>query len=153
MALSYHRINEEEDQMRNVFEKGGYAFQVKSIESKKTKSGNNLMLVVELSVHDSKFARTINVKDWIVLDMEEMAWKLRHFAATCGLLEKYDAEELDAKDFLGKYGVVKLSIREYEQDGELRKANAVADYIKPGKENLKEATPSNDFVDDDIPNM
>jgi hypothetical protein len=149
MALRYTRITEEQDQLRNILPKGEYAFVVKSIIEKKTKSGSYDMLEVELGAL-SEEGREVTIKDWIVL-MEEMGWKLRHFAATCGILDRYDDEILEAKDFLGKNGVVKLSIAEYEKDGEMRKINRVADYVKPGKASPASQAAPNDFVDDDIP--
>jgi uncharacterized protein DUF669 len=145
-------MSEEDDLNRNILEKGEYPFHVETIELKSTKSKLNLMLELKLSVMGND-GKVVKVKDWVVIDMEEMAWKFRHFAYTCGLADKYEAKTLEARDFLGKHGVVKLSIRDYEQDGEQRKANAVADYIKPGeaKGNPQPANSGSDFVDDDIP--
>lgn len=154
MALAYHKLTEQEDQMRNVLPKGEYPFHIKTIEQKPTKSKANTMLEVELSVLDNN-GRSVTVKDWVVIDMEQMAWKFRHLAATCGLMDSYEADTLETYHFLGKHGVVKLSIREYEQDGEIRKANAVVDYVKPGqaKGNMDSQKNDNDFIDDDIPNL
>ncbi len=154
MSLAYKRITAEQDKMRNVFEKGEYPFSVKSCEQKPTKSGQNQMLVVELSVMNDE-GRSITVTDWIMLDMENFEFKLRHFAATTGLLDSYDADTLDARDFLGKHGVAKLSIAEYEKDGEIIKCNRVGDYVKPGCAKGNQVKTENDtsFFDDDIPNM
>ncbi|MBX4189693.1 hypothetical protein KW791_00125 [Candidatus Parcubacteria bacterium] len=149
MALHYKKITEEEDQVRNVLEKGQYPFSVKSVMEKPTSKKDNHMLEVEIRVMGND-GREYNVKDWIVTTMEEMAWKFRHFAATCGLLDRYEAEVLEARDFLGKNGVVKLTISEYEKDGEMRKVNRVADYVKPL---AKEKKNDNSFVDDDIPSF
>lgn len=132
MALAYNRITEEQDQMRNVLDKGEYPFHIKSVAEKPTKKGTNKMLEVELGILDLN-GREMTVKDWIILDMDDMAWKLRHFAATLGLLDRYEDDLLEIRDLLGKNGVARLSIAEYERDGEIRKINRVTDYVKPGQ--------------------
>ena len=151
MALSYRKISAEQDEARFIVEPGEYAFFVDSLTRKVTKKGNNEMLEVKLSVLN-EFGGKVNIQDWIVLDLEGMEWKFRHFAATCGLLDKYDNDTLTAVDFKGKNGVVKLTIAEYEKDGLKIKTNRVADYVKPGFEkppvNKTEAT--NHFYNDDI---
>lgn len=155
MALAYKKLTEQEDQMRNVLEKGEYPFHVKSIMEKPTKKGTNKMLEVELSILDIN-GKECTIKDWIMLDMDEMLWKLRHFSATLGLLDKYEDGTLDARDFLNKNGVVRLSIADYEKDGELRKINRVSDYLQPGKSKGNTAkegantSNSETFFDDDI---
>ena len=108
MALSYKKLSEEEDQMRNLIPAGEYQFSVAKIESTRTKNGKYEMLAVNLDVIDIHGA-VRKLKDWIVF-MDEMAWKLRHFAATCGLLDRYDEGLLEASDFLGKKGVVRIKI-------------------------------------------
>lgn len=152
MGLAYRRITEEQDKLRNIFPKGEYPFHVKSIKEDFCKNKVNKMLIVEINVMNEN-GRQITVKDWIMLDMEEMEWKLRHFAATCGLLDRYEEDMLEERDFLGKNGVAKLSIAEYEKDEELVKINRVADYIKPKNHEskpVKKSESSNDFIDDDI---
>lgn len=149
MALGYRKISAEEDKMRNLLPKGEYPFHIKDIEVKPSKNGINKMLVVTLNVLNNE-GRQFIVTDWVMLDMENMEWKLRHFADTCGLLDRYDQGILEERDFIGKHGVAKIIITDYEKDGEMLKSNKVADYIQPGKTkgNLKAA---NDFIDDDIP--
>lgn len=151
MALAYKRLTEEQDKLGNVFPKGEYPFSVKSVQQKPTKSGLNNMLVVELSVMNDK-GKSKLVTDFIMLDMDDMAWKLRHFAASCGLLDYYDNDTLESTHFLGKHGVVKLAISDYEKDGEMLKSNKVTDYVKPGQakgnQQINDAEP---FYNDDIP--
>lgn len=144
MALAYKRINEEQDKLRGAFPKGEYPFHIKSIEEKLCSNEINTMLVVDLVVINDS-GRQLTIRDWVMLDMENWEWKLRHFAATCGLLDRYDKGLLEASDFLGKNGVAKLTIAEYEKDGEVAFINRVSDYIKPGQ------AKGNDFIDDDIP--
>ena len=148
MSLHYKHISAEEDQMRNLLEKGEYPFYVKSIIEKKTKSGQYDMLELELGIID-KNGHELRIKDWVVL-MDEMAWKFRHLSATCGLLDLYEQEAIESNDFVGKQGMVKINISEYEKEGESRKVNRVADYLaKPVIQPQK--VDDNPFIDDMIP--
>ena len=149
MSLGYRRITEEQAQMRNIFEKGEYVFRVENVEIKPCKNQINKMLVVGLNLLNDA-GRTLKVTDWIMLDMENFEFKLRHFAATCGLIEKYDSDTLEAKDFIGKNGVAKITVQDYEKDGETIKTNRIIDYIKPGQ-NKSQVANSDSFVDSDIP--
>lgn len=153
MALSYKVWSQQEDETRNIIEKGEYQFIVKDIKRTLTKKGNYEMLVVDLELLDN-LGRVRKLKDWIVL-MDEMGWKLRHFAASCGLLEQYESQTLDTQHFLNREGVVKISVGDQKDEhGQLTglKQNSVADYIKP--ENVKVAqqkTNDDSFIEDDIP--
>lgn len=158
MALRYNPISLDQDAVRNLLAKGNYPFIVKSIIEKKTKNGNHDMLEVELGIIDAN-GKDWTVKDWVVI-MDEMAWKLRHFADTCGLLKKYEDRSLDAKDFLGKKGVAKIGVKDYESGGEMRKTNCVTDYIKAdsvaqikshGEVKKASVNQADDFLNDNIP--
>lgn len=147
MSLSYPKISEEQDLMRGLLDKGDYPFQVLKIEKKRTSTNRYDMLVVELMIQLDN--RSVVVKDWIVL-MEEMAWKFRHFASTCGLLDKYENDTLDVPDFKNKTGIVKIGTRTYQdKQGEDRLANSVQDYVK--SVTPKVVIPQDDFESDAIP--
>ena len=151
MALRYEKLTAEQDIMRGVLEKGEYPFSVKSCKQGITKSGDYNMLTVELILLDSKGSQH-PLKDWILLDCKDMAWKFRHFCATIGMLENYDAGDIDPFDIPGKNGVAKVSVEEYEDDGEIKKSNKIKDYVKPGEAKGNTSPDKmNDFVDDDIP--
>lgn len=154
MALRYSFLTAEDDKMRNILEKGEYPFSIKSIKQGITKSGMYNMLTVELNIFDAN-GKAHPLKDWILLDMEDMSWKFRHFAATCGLLAEYEAKNLDTTDFLGKNGVVKLTVEEFtDSDGDVKLSNKVKDYVKPGEaKGSTSPDKMNDFLDDDVPNM
>jgi hypothetical protein len=153
MVLAYKKITEEEDKSRHLFPKGEYNFSIRSVVEKKTKNGSNNMLEIELLVKDSN-GREMIVKDWIVL-VEQMGWKLRHFSNACNLLDKYDSQLLEARDFFDKKGIVKLTIREYQSETGMRTVNSVEDYIKSNKimlvKNESSIKPEKEFMDDDIP--
>lgn len=148
MTLPYKKLTDEEDKMRNVLAKGEYPFSIISVEFKRTKDGLNQMLALELIVLDIN-GREKKIKDWVVF-MDDMMWKFKHLCETCGLMDKYANDLVQAKDFLGKNGVVKLSVADYEKDGDTMKVNKVVDYIKPNKLKAVAQNNSNDFVDDEI---
>lgn len=153
--MQYSRMTEEQDKARNAWPKGDYPFIVKVVEDKPTKSGDNMMLVVDLELHRDDGA-TKKLRDWIVYDLDSMAWKLRHFAATLGLLEQYDANMLTPGDVLEKHGVVRISTTEFtNNDGEVTLQNVVKDYVKPGEakgtQGLESGLPSDEPFNDDLP--
>src|SRR5258708_7923579 len=108
MRATYRKITDEEDKMRNLFEKGEYPFTIKTCTAKRCKNGINQMFVIEASYTNHE-GRSNLITDWVILDMEGMEWKLRHLAATCGLLDKYEADTLEDVDFVNKRGTGKLT--------------------------------------------
>lgn len=126
--LNYTPLSKEQDKLRNVFPAGKYPFTVKGVEEKYCKNKINKMLVVELSVINPE-NKHLTVTDWIMLDIEGMEWKLRHFCDATGLIDKYDSKTLSIKDIENKFGIVKLTIGEYDRNGETVKVNRVADYL------------------------
>ncbi len=153
--MKYSRMSEDQDRNRNALPKGDYPFIIKAVEDKPTKSGRYNMLVLDLEIHLDN-GRTKKQKDWVVYDMEEMAWKLRHLAATTGLLAEYESEVLAPEDLLEKHGVVRLTTQEFtDSDGEITTSNAVKDYVKPGEARgvapIKSGLPEDAPFNDDIP--
>lgn len=142
MALNYRVFSEEDLSRLSVLAAGEYDFYVGTIEEKKSKGGidknGNIkkiydMLEVTLKILNSETGAERQVKDWVMIvqDDEPMGFKLRHLASTCGLLDKYHAQTLETRDFLGKHGVVKIGVRDYvDQYGEKKKQNSVIDYVK-----------------------
>lgn len=143
--MQYRAWTKEEDEARGVIEKGTYPFIVVAIEKKMTKKGTYEMLEVTLMIVDYSGQKR-RIKDWIVL-MDEMGWKLRHLAITCGLLQSYEDGSLEASDFLNKDGAVEIGITEMKDvDGNKtgKKTNQIIDYVLPA-----EVTADN-FKDSDI---
>lgn len=103
---------------------GEYDFCVVSAAEKKSKSGND-MIVVELDIFVNGNARPL--RDFL---MEAMAFKLRHFCEATGLIEKYNNGTLTALDCENKSGKLKIVIQDSPQYG---KQNQVKDYIKDAK--------------------
>lgn len=164
MALNYRRFSEEDLSRLSILIAGEYDFYVSEIISKKSKGGLDKdgnqkkiydMLEVTLKIINSSGSER-QLKDWIMIvqDEEPMGFKLRHFAATCGLIHKYDDGTLDTRDFFNKHGKVKIGVRDYtDQYGERKKQNSVIDYIKPVKTNDASMPQSDEFFNDDVPNF
>lgn len=163
MALNYKRMTEEDFSRLSVLEAGEYQFYVGTVEEKQSKGGHDKhgqpkqiydMLEVNLHVIGLSGAER-KVKDWVLVVANEdaMGFKLRHFADTCGLIDRYDAGILEARDFLGKHGIVKISIRDYtDKYGEKKKQNSVVDYLKPlHAKDAAKAPADGEFFNDEIP--
>lgn len=131
MTLQYNIWTEEQDLSRNLIQAGIYGFKVVNIIRKLTAKGNYEMLEVDLQLVD-KSGLDKRLRDWIII-MDTMGWKLRHFAATCGLLEKYESGTLDSRDFMGKSGSVKVGVVDKKDEHKVptgEKTNKVLDYLK-----------------------
>lgn len=108
---------------------GEYPFEISGAENAISKSGNDMIkMTVRVFKKDGNFNL---VTDYLLASME---YKLRHACEACGLLGKYETGLLDAQDFVGKEGVLKLSIRKSEQYGD---QNQVKDYIVQKNEDKK----------------
>lgn len=161
MALNYRALTEEDISRLSILPAGEHEFYISQVEQKKSKGGLDKngqpkkiydMLELKLKVFN-EMGNERQITDWVlIVDSEDsMGFKLRHLAATCNLLDKYESNTLDARDFPGKHGVVKIGVRDYVNEyGEKKKSNSVIDYVKPLKQEPKA---TNDFVDDDIPNF
>jgi hypothetical protein len=58
--------------------------------------------------------------------LDSAAWKIKQFAASAGLLERYDSGEIEAYEMVGKTGRLKLKIESSPEYGD---QNKVAFYI------------------------
>lgn len=133
---------------------GAYDFEVLSSVDTTSNAGND-MIVLELSVFNAAGERR-TIKDYL---LEAMAAKLRHAAEACDLVSEYDAGTMDATDFLGKTGQVKLGIQP-PKDGYPAK-NTVKDYVsapaavravdRKEQKVTSRATTTKEDLNDDIP--
>jgi len=139
---------EEEIQTANLLPDGKYGFVISDAKETISKAGNEMIvLTVRVYKDDGGF---ILVTDYL---MESMAFKLRHACEATGLLGDYDAGELNADNFVGKEGFLKIKTQPAK--GEYGPKNVIADYIvgegfKPPKDNLSKSL-DGDELEDDIP--
>src|SRR5574343_548988 len=122
--MKFKPMTEDEIVSATLLEAGEYPFEVLAASEEISKAGNE-MIRIKLAVFgpDSKQA---HVYDYL---MEKMAFKLRHFCETTGLLARYEAGTLSELDCEGKTGMVKLSIE--AGNGTYNAKNVVKDYVKP----------------------
>jgi hypothetical protein len=107
----------------NLMPAGIYDFEVVSAENAISKKGNE-MITLKLHVFDSEGAARI-IFDYL---QEALEYKLRHAADACGLIESYETGYLDAPDFIGKCGKVKIKI-DKSKEPQYSDKNVVQDYI------------------------
>ncbi len=130
----------------NLIPAGEYMFEVIEATEKTSKNGND-MIALKLSVHADDYAR--GVFDYLV-DIESMAYKIRHFADATGLLPQYEAGQLSADDMIGVTGKCKIA-QQPEKDGYPAK-NVVKDYVKrPAGAAAVKKSATAEVADDDIP--
>lgn len=143
---------EKEIAEENLWQPGEYSFEVLEAADKTSKSGNEMIeLKLKVYADDGGY---IFLNDYL---LESMAYKLRHAADACGILEQYNAGSLVAADFAGKAGRVKLVIQK-SKDPQYSDKNAVKDYVKSSAE-TKASAPVNGvaqetpgkFIDETIP--
>ena len=122
--MKFKPMTEDEIVSATLLEAGEYPFEVLAASEEISKAGNE-MIRIQLAVFgpDSKQA---HVYDYL---MEKMAFKLRHFCETTGLLAKYEAGTLSELDCEGKAGFVKIKID--PANGSYSAKNSVQDYVKP----------------------
>lgn len=130
-----------------LLQPGVYDFEVVKGEDRQSKSGNDMIELVLSVTGDDGSAR--RVTDYL---LEKLAYKLRHAAATCGVLGKYERGDLCGDDFMGRAGRVKLKIQASEGYPD---KNAVVDYVVEEKKASaaparRPAMADND-LDDSIP--
>lgn len=144
-------LSQDELKQGDLMENGIYDFQVIKATEKISKSGNE-MIELQLKVWES------NGRERFIFDylLEQLEYKIGHFAECVGLYPKYQDGMLSAHDCEGKSGQCKIYIQK-GKDGYSDK-NAIADYIldsdaQAAKQDrkTKAAEQGDNFVDDEIP--
>lgn len=114
----------EEQQERRTFEPfpaGEYDYTVEEAADETSKAGKP-MIHITLFVYNAEGHKRV-VHDYL---LASAAWKIKQFAASAGLLDRYDSGEIEAYEMVGKTGRLKLKIESSEQYGD---QNKVAFYI------------------------
>lgn len=140
--MKFNPKTEREIAEEGLYPEGIYSFEIANAENKVSKSGND-MIQLKIKVYDND-GNFRFVDDYL---LESMAYKLRHAAVVCGLGDKYESGSLDAFDFVGKTGSLKLTVQK-DKKGEYPDKNVVKDYVIPKDES---ETVSKTLQDDEIP--
>jgi hypothetical protein len=152
--MRFQPKTEEELQAESVLPAGTYDFEC--IEAADTVSkNNNDMITAKIKVFGPDGGFRL-VTDYL---MEKMAYKLRHFCESTGLMAAYESGDLMARHCEGRTGKVVLQVdpERKSEDGmkTFRPKNSVKDYIGTSAQRGKQAVPAmggaSDLEDDDIP--
>lgn len=153
MPLTYEPRSEEylaeEAEKRGAWTQGVYHFDVNDATNQTSKAGAP-MIVVDISVFNDQGERKF-LKDYLVAAME---FKLRHICETCGILDRYESGNLDASDFIGRSGRVKLGVE--PKTDKYPAKNVVRDYDVDKSKRLSPSTalpnaPADHPANQDIP--
>lgn len=141
---------EEQINAERLWAVGAYPFEILEGEDTTSKEGND-MIKLKIQLFNQE-GDNIIVFDYL---LEKMAYKLRHCAEACNLLDKYQTGELQGSDFVGKTGSAKLFVKK-DKTGQYQDQNAIADYIvQKGEMQSVQATPSaaapQSVLNDEIP--
>lgn len=153
--MKFNPVSEQEAdaQSANLWPDGEYDFEVKSAEEKEAKSGND-MFALELWIYNDEGSKKL-VFDYLVLS-EKSAWKLRHFAESCGMVPQYESGAMIGGEMIGRTG--KCNIGTQPAKDTFPSKNAVRGYVKAkgqpprtvSTQARKPAMASAD-LDDDVP--
>lgn len=110
---------------RPVWPAGEYDFEIVKATDKTSKSGNEMIETV-LKVFNAE-GEFILVFDYL-MDLESMAFKIKHCCEAIGISQKYEAGEVVADDLVTGTGRLKLKI-DKSKDEKYGDKNAVVDYL------------------------
>lgn len=119
-------------------------------EEKTSKSGNE-MIVLTIETRDPETEAKRRVWDYLV-DMDSMAWKLRHFCDAANIADHYEAGDVTAA--MCKGSLVRVSLEIEPAKDQYPAKNIVADYLAPDEIDAKLAQPGGEHVtipDSDVP--
>jgi hypothetical protein len=123
-SMRFEPKSADEIAMDSLLPEGVYPFEVMQATDKISQAGNE-MIELKLVVFGDE--STPHVFDYL---LEKLAYKLRHFAETTGLLAAYEAGELTAEMCLNKEGYCKLAV---EKKAGYDPRNTVKDYVVKDK--------------------
>jgi|ERR1700684_1960419 len=133
--------SEEEFKSRKLMSPAIYEFRIHESREKISKNGQEMIEII-LKVSDSINGRIFTIFDYL-MDTETMGFKIRHIYECVGMIEKYESGNIDAKDLLGKSGLVKVGVKK-DPNKIYDDKNVALDYITVKKESI------GDGFDDDI---
>lgn len=132
---------EAEIQAMNLRNPGEYDFLVVDAIEKRSSKGND-MVELKLQMEDSE-GRQFTLFDYLV-SIDSMAYKLRHFAETTGLIAEYEKGDMAAEYMQGRTGKCKVGTQPAKAPYPAK--NIVTDYVGTGA-----TEPVKQLVDDEIP--
>ena len=145
--MKFQPKTEQEIQESGLWPAGEYNFEIIDSEDAVSSNGND-MIKIKVRIFNPE-GKSIILFDYL---LEAMAFKLRHCAEACGIIDKYNSGNLRAEDFMAKAGMLMLEIQNESSDKKTGKKypkkNFIADYIK---DNGTTFPPPKSFHDDTVP--
>lgn len=151
-----------EKEVQNLLDPGICDFEVADAKDTSSQARNDMM-VLTVIVYQGDQKKTI--KDYLVGQVDSMAFKIRHFADTIGMLDVYESGQLEAENVIGATGKCRIDID--KKDPAFPPKNVIRDYIKRDSQPQKaptavtnttpkaaikgSASAKDAFLDDDIP--
>lgn len=144
--------SEEEINSFELLPEGIYPFKVVKAEDATSQNGNE-MIKLQLIIMDEN-----NVKH-LIFDylLPSIAYKLRHFCNSVGMMDKYETGEFCDMDCLNKQGYAHIVIQKGQakpEGGYYPDKNSVKDYVIPMAVQPSITQPlkaDNSFADDQLP--
>jgi hypothetical protein len=133
-----------EQECSNLLPAGVYSFEVLEATEGKSKKSND-MITLKLGIEHNESTR--GIFDYLV-DIDSMAFKIRHFADAVNMLAEYEKGQLNADDLVGLSGKCKLDIQPAQNGYDAK--NVVKDYVKRGEASAP-AKKAEEGMDDPIP--
>jgi hypothetical protein len=124
--MNFQPKSEREIAESRLWKKGEYSFEVVDASEKSSKAAGNEMIELKVKVIAADGTARV-ITDYLLAKRME---KLRHAAAACSALNRYEAGELVASDFAGKRGKLKLGVEKGKNGYPDR--NIIADYVCNG---------------------
>ena len=149
--FTFEPMTEDEIKALNLIDPGVYDFEVIKAEQRTSKSGNPMIELV-LKVRDMN-DRERQITDYLV-NMKSMMFKIKHFADSVGLQDKYAQGTFSERDCVGRSGKVEITIQKGQPNpngGMYADKSAVKDYIMTDKGAVKYDASTGEMKDDDIP--
>jgi len=132
--MKFDPKTEDELARESLLPDGIYPFEVLLAADEFSKAGNE-MIKLKLNVFGPD-GEQVHVYDYL---LEKLAYKLRHFADTTGLLGDYERGELTAFSCMGKTGYAKIVLE--AANGGYSAKNVVKDYVARDKVATKAQIP------------
>lgn len=128
--MQFEPKSERQIQEERCVPEGVYDFEVIAAEDKRSSKGNDMIEVV-LNIFKAD-GGSIQLTDYLI-GTPKMAWKLRHFCDSVGILDVYESGQLNAYHCRGVAGQVRVV---QEDDVKYGVQNKVRDYVcqEPGTE-------------------
>ena len=125
--MKVNPISEQEAdaQSSGLWPDGEYDYEIREA-SEETSAAGNSMIKLEVYIFDRDANRRM-VFDYLV-NSDGAAWKIRKFAASCGLLPQYEKGDLMANEIVGRTGRCKVGTQAAR--GEYPAKNVIRDFIK-----------------------